>query len=135
MRSDSGTVGNPVTVKMTPTMGRGVFAARTIAQGEVLGAFHTIRLPPHEVAAMAGSTLSHFWFEDDADGAAFVVLGFIELVNHSLTPNADRSWAPSPEGEIVTLFAARDIAPGEQLFIDYKFDAKPGNPVWAHSAA
>ena len=66
---------SPILVHMTPAMGRGVFAARAIARGEVLGAFHTIRLPPHEVTAMAATTLSHFWFEDEADGAAFVVLG------------------------------------------------------------
>lgn len=120
-----------ITVKMTPPMGRGVFAARPMRRGEVLGEFHTIRLPPHEVAAMAGSTLSQFWFEDDADGAAFVVLGWIEMVNHSLAPNVDRAWRARPEGAVVTITALRDIEPGEQLFIDYKFDAKAENPPWA----
>jgi len=119
-----------ITVRRTPTMGRGVFAARAIAHGETLGVFHTIRLPAHEVTAMAGSTLSHFWFED-ADGSAFIVLGWIEMINHARTPNADRSWQPTPEGEVVTLFATRDIAVGEQLFIDYKFDAHTSNPAWA----
>ena len=60
----------PITVRMTPTMGRGVFAVRALTEGTVLGEFHSIRLPPDEVASMAGSTLSHFWFEDDSDGAA-----------------------------------------------------------------
>ena len=122
---------NPITVRMTPTMGRGVFAGRAIARGEVLGEFHAIRLPPHEVAAMKGSTISQFWFEDDADGAAFVVLGWIEMVNHSLTPNTDRSWRATPEGEVVTVFALRHIAADEQLFIDYRFDTKADNPPWA----
>ena len=122
---------SPITVHITPTMGRGVIAARALHEGEVLGQFHSIRLPPHEVVAMAQSTLSHFWFEDDTDGSAFVVLGWIELVNHSLTPNADRSWHHTPEGEVVTVFATRDIAAGEQLFIDYEFEPKADNPVWA----
>lgn len=122
-----------ITVQMTPTMGRGVFAARAIAIGETLGVFHTIHLPAHEVAEMTGSTLSNFWFENDADGSAFVVLGWIELVNHSLKPNADRSWDGSPEGCVVTVFAASDIAQGEQLFIDYKFDVGAENPAWASS--
>ena len=107
-----------------------MFAARTIIAGEVLGDFHTIRLPPHEVTEMAGSTLSHFWFED-ADGSAFVVLGWIEMVNHDLLPNADRTWRHTPEGDVVTFFATRNISAGEQLFIDYKFEAKAGNPAWA----
>ena len=121
----------PITVRMTPTMGRGVFAVRALTEGTVLGEFHSIRLPPDEVASMAGSTLSHFWFEDDSDGAAFVVLGWIEMVNHSTSPNAGLSWRKTPEGEVVTLYALRDIAPGEQLFIDYRFEAKADNPPWA----
>ena len=121
----------PVRVRMTPTMGRGVFAARGIAAGEVLGEFHTIRIPAPEVASGKGTTLSNFWFEDDADGSAFVVLGWIELVNHSTRPNADRTWRSSPEGDVVTLYAMTPIAAGEQLFIDYRFEAKFDNPSWA----
>ena len=125
----------PVTVKMTPTMGRGVFAVRKIAKGELLGEFHTIRLPPDEVQTMAGTTLSHFWFEDDDDGSAFVVFGWIEMVNHSMTPNADRTWRATPEGEVVALFATRDVEAGEQLFMDYEFEPKADNPPWAYKPA
>ena len=121
-----------ITVKMTPTMGRGVFATGSMPRGFVLATFHTIRLPPHEVRAMAGGTLSHFWFEDDADGAAFVVLGWLEMVNHATAPNLDRTWHVTPEGEVVTLFCVRDIASGEQLFIDYRFTPGSANPAWAH---
>ena len=120
-----------ITVRMTPTMGRGVFAGRALHRGEELGVFYSIRLPPDEVAKMAGTTLSTFWFEDEADGAAFVVLGWIELVNHSLKPNVDRNWRATLEGEMVTVHALRDIVAGEQLFIDYLFDASAKNPHWA----
>jgi uncharacterized protein len=121
---------------MTSTMGRGVFAARAFAAGEMLGEFYTLRVPPDEVALMRRTLpgegiLSHFWFEDDADGSAFVVLGWIELVNHSLEPNADRTWRATPEGEVVRLFAVRDIASGEQVFIDYRFEADGKKPAWA----
>ena len=122
---------SPITIHLTASMGRGVFAARAIAAREDLGIFHTIWLPPREVLLMKGSTLANFWFEDDEDGSALVVLGFIELINHSTHPNADRSWRTTPEGEVVTLFALRDIEAGEQLFIDYKFDAGASNPHWA----
>ena len=80
---------------------------------------------------MQGWALSHFWFEDDSDGAAFIVLGWIEMINHSTTPNADRSWHITAEGEVVTLFVVLDIQPGEQLFIDYHFDPLDTNPAWA----
>lgn len=112
-------------------MGRGLFALASIPSAAVLGQFYTIRIPPAEVARMAGGEISRFWFEDDGDGSAHVVLGPIELVNHSREPNCDRSWALSPAGEVVTLFAVRDIAPGEQLTIDYKFSGGPDDPPWA----
>lgn len=118
-------------VRMTETMGRGVFVSRPIAAGEVMDTFHTIRIPPDEVRAMVGGTMSRYWFEDDHDGAAFVVLGILELVNHSLSPNADRAWMTTPEGEIVRLVALRDIGVGEQVFIDYRFDGGTGDPPWA----
>jgi SET domain-containing protein len=121
---------------MTATMGRGVFAARRLAKGETLAEFHTIRLPPEDVTSMrttlpGGGLLSHFWFEDDADGAAFVVLGWIEMVNHATAPNTDRSWRVTPEGEVVTVSALRDIEQGEQLFINYHFEPHAHNPAWA----
>jgi hypothetical protein len=123
-----------ITVQSTPTMGRGVFAARAIGEGETLGVFYTIHLPPHEIARMAGSTLSHFWFEDDADQSAFIVLGWIELVNHSASPNLDRRWEMTSQGAVVTVFALRDIPSGVQCFIDYKFDARAVNPAWANAS-
>ncbi|MDZ4841727.1 MAG: SET domain-containing protein-lysine N-methyltransferase [Hyphomicrobium aestuarii] len=122
-----------VVVAMADGMGRGVFAARIFAAGETLAAFHTIRLPAAEVAALRGfnSTLANYWFEDDADGSALIVLGWLELVNHAVPPNLDRQWQDMPEGAVVTVVASRVIAAGEQLFIDYRFDASERNPDWA----
>ena len=119
-------------VRTTATMGRGVFATRTIAPGEILGLFHAIRLPPAEVAAIRGGVLSRFWFEDDTDGSAFVVFGLIELVNHRPTPNVDRRWRIVAGHDVVELFAIERIAPGEQLFLDYKFEGRADDPHWAH---
>lgn len=121
-------------VRMTPTMGRGVFACRAVPCGAGLGSFYTIEVPAAEVRAMAGGTLSRFWFEDE-DGSAAVVLGIVELINHSTTPNVGRRWLSSPEGQVVQIFALRDIAAGEQLFIDYKFDGAPDDPPWSRAGA
>ncbi|MDX2258950.1 MAG: SET domain-containing protein-lysine N-methyltransferase [Hyphomicrobiaceae bacterium] len=122
----------PVEVRLVPGMGRGVFATADIAAGEVLGLFHTIHLPAGEVRAAAGGVLSTFWFEDDADGSAYVVLGFIELLNHSArAPNLERRWIAGEAGSMVELYALRDIAAGEQLKIDYRFAGGSDDPPWA----
>jgi hypothetical protein len=124
----------PIDVRMTETMGRGVFAARAIGTGEVLAEFHTIRLPAAEVAAQRASraTLLNYWFEDDADGTALLVLGWLELVNHRIPPNCDRIWRTTPTGDVVAVVAVTDIAAADQLFIDYRFDpAAIEKPEWA----
>ena len=126
--------GASLDVRMTATMGRGVFALRPIAAGEMLGEFHTLRIPPAEVRAGRGGTLSQFWFEDDGDGSAYVVFGLIELVNHSPSPNVDRTWRLTEAGFVVQLFARQAIAPGAQLFLDYKFPAAGSDPEWASTA-
>lgn len=135
----------PVVVELTATMGRGVFASRAIAAGEKLAQFHSIRVPVGEVKAIRTSSgvsapelgaraagLANYWFEDDADGSALIVLGWLELVNHARVPNLARSWQVTPEGDVVTVIADREIAAGEQLTIDYRFDfADPSTPAWA----
>lgn len=122
-----------IEVRYTSDMGRGVYALTPIAAGTVIDQFHALRLPPVEVAAIQGGELSRFWFEDE-DGSASVVFGVIELVNHSLAPNCDRSWHQGPGGEIVRLYAIRDIEAGEQLFIDYEFDGVATDPAWSRAS-
>jgi uncharacterized protein len=117
---------------MTEEMGRGVFAVAPIRANEQIDdVFYTVHIPAEEVRAMAGGTLSRFWFEDDKDGSASFVCGYIELMNHDPVPNIDRSWQKTPAGDVVTLRAIRDIEPGEQLFIDYRFEGGSNEPSWA----
>jgi hypothetical protein len=108
-------------VRMTASMGRGVFTLQPIATGEVLGRFHTIRFPAEQVRRIAGSLLADYWFEDDGDGSASMALGFIELVNHGSEPNVDRRWERTASGEEVELYALTPIAAGAQLIMDYRF--------------
>jgi hypothetical protein len=122
-------------VRPVAGMGRGVFAAAAIPAGTLLGTFHTIALSAADVTAARGTTLSDYWFEDDADGSAVIVLGVMELVNHSLRPNVDRRWRVTAAGEVVELYAVCDIAAGAQLFLDYRFDGRPDDPPWARDGA
>jgi SET domain-containing protein len=98
-------------------MGRGVFAGRPFRKGEVIEVCPVIRLstgtPP--------LGLEHYVFKwGDGEDELAVALGYGSLYNHSPTANAE--FAPrTGRGEIV-FRAARDIAEGEQIFIDYEWD-------------
>jgi uncharacterized protein len=116
-----------VDVRMTETMGRGVFAREKIPAGSKLGEFFTLRIEPIETPTIAASPIGHFWFEDDTDGAAYVVFGWLSLINHAEKPNISRIWSNVGLGWQVAIEAARDVAPGEQLFIDYGFDKSRAN--------
>jgi hypothetical protein len=93
-------------IKRTETMGRGVFAERYYACGEALGEFHTLPLSVADYAY-------------EGAGGPALVLGWPSLLNHSGTPNVDREFYTTTQGEMAIFFATRKIAAGEQLFIDY----------------
>ena len=125
-----------IVVRMTETMGRGVFAARAIKAGEFLDdIFYTIEIAAPERERLKGATPSRFWFENDEDGTALIALGYVSLMNHSTTPNFQCCWDVAAEGQTVRLRALRDLTAGEQLFFDYRFDAGDDHPEWAKPSA
>jgi uncharacterized protein len=92
--------------------GRGVFAARAFAEDEEVEVCPTVELPNDE----AEGVLADYVFDSVRDGGGVViVLGFGMLYNHS----ADANLAYDQEEGIVTFIAARAIARGEELTIDY----------------
>jgi SET domain-containing protein len=102
-------------------MGRGVFAGRGFRAGEVIEVCPVIILPPGtDDAALDG--LRRYVFEwGDANDRLAVALGYGSLYNHSPDPNAAFELRDA-RGEIV-FRAVRPIAAGEQILIDYRWDA------------
>lgn len=54
---------------------------------------------------------------DDPSSRAIGVFLILSRVNHSCVPNANRAW--NDDLKVTTLYAARDIKKGEQIFISY----------------
>jgi hypothetical protein len=93
-------------------LGRGVFAARAFADDEQVEVCPTVELPRSE----AKGVLANYVFDSERGRDAVVlVLGYGMLYNHSEDPNLEYEQ----EGGVVTFFAARAIAPGEELTITY----------------
>ena len=90
--------------------GRGVFATRTFAEGDVVEVCPTVEI------SEGGGDLADYLFESTTDGMFLVVLGFGMLYNHSADANLDYY-----QGDDATLefIAQRSIDRGEELTISY----------------
>ena len=112
-----------IQVRRVRGMGRGVFAARRFRAGEVIEVCPVVPLPRSQVRKCRGEALDRYIFQWPRPGyPAAVVLGCGSLYNHAADPNA--TFAPRPGADAMIFRAARPIAAGEQIFVDYEWPAR-----------
>jgi SET domain-containing protein len=113
-------------VKRIKGKGRGVFAARPIARGSLIEKVPLLLVPIKEVVGgLDNPGLVMFFFMRDRKHLA-VCLGYGSLYNHSYTPNARYDDGP---GLTMLFTAIRDIAPGEEICINYNGDPRDRSAV------
>jgi SET domain-containing protein len=105
-------------VRLSNIAGYGVFTREALAEGDLLEECLTLRI---ELGAVG---TGEYVFEiEDGDGLApLLPLGYGALYNHSDRPSAE--WEFDPDTDLLSFFAARDVAAGEELLFDY------GRPYW-----
>ena len=108
----------------TPDRGRGLFAARPFAAGEVIGRYAALPLSAREVQAIRGTRAYDyvFWVREAPEHGpeafdAALALGAISLCNHSRRASA--SFEVSPDGLYIVQTAARAIPAHGEITIDY----------------
>jgi uncharacterized protein len=100
-------------------MGRGVFAGRAFKRREVIEVCPVIRL----ATDTAPDGLEDYVFRWGAkEDELALALGLGSLYNHSATPNAE--FSVRLRSLTIAFRALRDIAAGEQILIDYQWDAE-----------
>ena len=100
-------------VRLSDLSGYGVFTREALAEGDLLEECLTLR-----VELEAVGTGDYVFEIEDGDGLApLLPLGYGALYNHSDRPNAE--WEFDPDTDLLSFFAARDVAPGEELLFDY----------------
>jgi len=106
--------------------GRGVFARRGIRAGELIERVPVVVLDANELRNGEGWTgLASYCFLWDT-GRYALALGYGSLYNHSYQPNARYDDA----GRMTKVFTAlRDIAPGEEITVNYNGDPDDLSPV------
>lgn len=113
-------------VRQSPGRGRGVFASRAIAAGEIIERSPVLRLPAADREHVDRTALyDHYftWGEDIAVGA-----GFSSLYNHSYSPNA--VYEKVLAADEIEFRALRDIAAGEEILVNYNCDPGGDGPMW-----
>lgn len=107
---------NRIEIREVPGKGRGVFAARAIAKGEIIEQAPVIELPDPEWQELEKTALREYYFNWSPTSSA-IALGCAELFNHSEQPNADT--VRNVKARRMDFVALRDIVPGEEITIHY----------------
>jgi hypothetical protein len=109
--------------------GRGVFTGVPIKNGDLIEVCPVIVLKEGEIEILDKTTLYDYYFlwGDDQKLCA-VALGFGSLYNHFAPSNAD--YFMDFDEQIIEIYAVRDIAPGEEITINYHGDPKDTSPTW-----
>jgi SET domain-containing protein len=118
---------NAIEVKQIKGKGRGVCARRLIRSGEVIERVPVLVLPVGEISkGDVPLRLTGYCFEWGR-GTVAVALGYGSLYNHSFRPNA-RYDDVGPQTKEFT--AMRDIAPGEEITVNYNGEPTSRAAVW-----
>ncbi|WJY27219.1 MULTISPECIES: SET domain-containing protein [Sporosarcina] len=106
---------------------RGVFATCAIPKGQLLHEAPVIAYPNEQHKYIEQTLLADYAFEYGV-GRSAILLGYGMLFNHSYTPNA--TYDINFRNETFDFFAYRDIAEGEEIFINYNGDVDDQDELW-----
>jgi uncharacterized protein len=109
--------------------GRGVFAQRAIARGELIERAPVIVIPSGELAELDRTALFDYYFGwgPDLEHAA-IAMGLGSFYNHAVSPNADHVLLTDELA--IEFIALRDIATGEEITIHYNGAPGDTSPLW-----
>jgi len=106
-------------VKLIPIegKGRGVIATKRIPKGTLIEAAPVIRMKDRDALTRA-TVLSHYPFQwDEPPYTQCFALGWVELLNHSDTPNC--RCETDFKDQVLRVFAIEDIPRGTELCHNY----------------
>jgi SET domain-containing protein len=109
--------------------GRGVFARRQIAEGELIEQAPVLVIPSRQWRYAEQTVLYDYCFSWGADHEhAALALGFGSLYNHSYQPNA--AYIKRLSEQLIDFIALRTIAQGEEITINYNGPSEGRAPMW-----
>ncbi len=121
-----------LTVAYSPNKGRGVYTSENIPANTIIEISPVLVFPVKEVADAEKTLLFNYFFEWGVSTKKRALgMGYISMYNHSYNSNCD--YEMDYENETITISTVKEIAAGEELFINYNADPTDATPVWFHS--
>ena len=109
--------------------GRGVFARRAFPPGGLIERCPVIGLDEEHWEHVDRTVLETYCFKwGERLERPAVVLGYGSLYNHSFEPNA--FYARVPALQVIDFIALREIAPGEEVKVNYNGNPSDRTEVW-----
>lgn len=117
-------------IQNTKDRGRGVFTKKFIPAGTIVEVAPVIVMSADDRKLLDQTLLHDYIFEwtPDDETMCCMALGNIPMYNHSYTSNCEHFMDYSDE--TVFIKTVRDIAPGEELTINYNGDWNDTKDVW-----
>ena len=116
----------------SPGRGRGVYTQEMIASGTLIEISPVIVLSAADRLLLDNTRLHDYIFVwgERGDQCA-MALGYVPMYNHAAPSNCEyeMEW----ETELIRIRTVRDIAAGEELFINYQGNWDSPTPVWFES--
>lgn len=115
-------------VKTIEGKGRGIFTAQEIPAGTPIETCPVLVLPAEDTPLVHRTRLHDYYFLWGEDGQCAIALGFGSLYNHASAANAD--YVMDMAQATIDIRAVRDIAPGEEITINYTSGGLQKTDLW-----
>lgn len=113
----------------TEKMGRGVFTSQEIKAGTVVEVSPVIVMTSEERKLLDQTLLHDYIFEwGEEKDQCCMALGYVAVYNHSYTSNCEYEMDYNEAS--ISIKTVRDIAAGEELFINYNGDWNDEKLLW-----
>jgi len=116
-----------VEVRPTSDKGRGVFALRDFAVGEVIEECPVIVLNDQDYETASKTYLDSYFYEWDPPETGAVILGYGWIYNHSSTANAE--YERDIAAQTMTYRAVKPILTGEEITVNYNGEPDNQTPI------
>ncbi len=116
-----------IEVKSTAKKGRGVFALRNFAEGEIVESCPVITFTPKERKNLEKTLLNYYIYPWRSTRGASLVFGYGSIYNHSFDPNAD--WKQNFKTNSMVYKAIKPIKKGEEITINYNGEPDEQTPI------